>query len=260
MAGRDPAWADPELGAARALDPRERPRRGLGRRARRLARELARDRAGREPPDDPPLDATGSTGRARSTRAREQRHLAYDKNWLTCDNGPASPFRGRCYLAYTLVGEPRDDLAVQRSDDGGRTWSAAVTLRTPVTGVIPVVRPDGTLVLPFWSERARACSRSLQGRRRHPREPDPVRGAPREAGEPLRGPPSRGGRRSSRPRADGLAGLPLRPACDGNDVVLSQSADGATWSAPVRVTRGRNASIPTIGVEPGPVGSRSPTT
>ena len=50
-------------------------------------------------------------------------NLAYDKNWLTCDNGPTSPFRGRCYLAYTLVGDPRDDLALQRSDDGGRTWS-----------------------------------------------------------------------------------------------------------------------------------------
>ena len=33
--------------------------------------------------------------------------ISYDKNWLTCDNGPASPLRGRCYLAYTLVGEQR---------------------------------------------------------------------------------------------------------------------------------------------------------
>ena len=52
--------------------------------------------------------------------------LAYDKNWITCDNGPASPYRGRCYVAYTLVGDP-DTVALQRSDDGGRTWSAPVT-------------------------------------------------------------------------------------------------------------------------------------
>ena len=79
--------------------------------------------------------------------------LAYDKNWLTCDNGAASPFRGRCYLAYTLVGEREDDLALQHSDDGGRTWSAPVTQHITVTGVIPVVQPDGKLVLMFWSGR-----------------------------------------------------------------------------------------------------------
>ena len=50
----------------------------------------------------------------------EQPNLAYDKNWLTCDNGPASPFRGRCYLAYTLVGDPR-----------GRRGGAALGRRRP---------------------------------------------------------------------------------------------------------------------------------
>jgi len=43
----------------------------------------------------------------------------------------------------------------------------------------------------------------------------------------------------------------FRPACDANDVVLTQSADGRTWSAPVRVTRDRNAVLPTLGIEPG---------
>ena len=40
-------------------------------------------------------------------------------------------------------------------------------------------------------------------------------------------------------------------SASGNDVVFSRSADGTTWSPPVRVTRGRNAVMPTIGVEPG---------
>ncbi len=39
--------------------------------------------------------------------------------------------------------------------------------------------------------------------------------------------------------------------CTANDVVISRSADGKTWSAPVRVTSGRNVVMPTIGVEPG---------
>ena len=94
---------------------------------------------------------TGPIDAARAPAA----DIAYDKNWLTCDNGAASPFRGRCYLAYTLVGEQEgeDDLAVQHSVDGGVTWSAAATVHIPVTGVIPVVQPNGTLTLVFWSPR-----------------------------------------------------------------------------------------------------------
>ena len=60
-------------------------------------------------------------------------NAAYDKNWLACDNGAASPLRGRCYLAYTLVGEQEgeDDVAVQYSNDGGVTWSAAAKVHIP---------------------------------------------------------------------------------------------------------------------------------
>ncbi len=43
----------------------------------------------------------------------------------------------------------------------------------------------------------------------------------------------------------------FRTSCTANDVVVSRSADGQTWSAPVRVTSGRNVVLPTIGVEPG---------
>jgi hypothetical protein len=43
----------------------------------------------------------------------------------------------------------------------------------------------------------------------------------------------------------------FRTGCTANDVVISRSADGKAWSAPVRVTSGRNVVLPTIGVEPG---------
>jgi hypothetical protein len=178
--------------------------------------------------------------------------LGYDKNWLTCDNGAASPFRGRCYLAYTLVGEREDELAVQRSDDGGRTWSPAVTMVIPVTGVIPVVRPDGMLVLVFWSPRTGMVAvRSTDGglslseavliSELRTRDARPVRAPPLVAAE-----------------ADQAGGVVavwqdcrFRAGCEANDVVLSRSADGIAWSEPARVTAGRNAAIPTIGVEPG---------
>ena len=43
----------------------------------------------------------------------------------------------------------------------------------------------------------------------------------------------------------------FQTGCAANDIVISRSPDGKTWSTPVRVTSGRNAVMPTIGVEPG---------
>jgi len=178
--------------------------------------------------------------------------LAYDKNWLTCDNGAASPFRGRCYLAYTLVGDPDDAVAVQRSDDGGRTWSPAVTLRIRVTGVIPVVQRDGALTLVFWSPRTGVVAvRSTDG--------GVTLGAPVTVSElrsrdtrPFRSPPIVAA------DVDGAGRIAVlwqdcrfNAGCSANDVLLARSADGSTWSEPARVTSGRNAAMPTLGVEPG---------
>ena len=74
-----------------------------------------------------------------------------DKSWIACDNGVASPFRGRCYVAYTDFAGPGVNIAVQSSSDGGLTWSAATKVRVSVDvpGVQPVVRPSGQLVLVF---------------------------------------------------------------------------------------------------------------
>ena len=181
----------------------------------------------------------------------EGERLAYDKNWITCDNGVASPFRGRCYIAYTLIGEP-DAVAVQRSDDGGRTWSAAVTRRLPVTGVIPVVQPDGRLVLTFWSGRTGMVSVTSTDGGVTLDEPVLIsRLTPRDA-RPFRAPPLIAA------DIDGNGDVIVtwqdcrfRPGCAANDIVVSRSLDGGrTWANPTRVTTGRNAVMPTIGVEP----------
>ena len=177
--------------------------------------------------------------------------LAYDKNWLTCDNGARSPFRGRCYLAYTLLGRS-DSVAVQRSDDGGRTWSPAVTQQIPVTGVIPVVQADGRLVLTFWSGRSGMVSLTSSDGGVTFSGPFGISSLATRNARPFRAPPliaadlERSG--------DVLTtwqDCRFRSSCTGNDVVISRSSDGQTWSAPVRITSGRNVVLPTIGVEPG---------
>ena len=53
----------------------------------------------------------------------------YDKEWLTCDNSPASRFYGRCYVTTTLFQNGlhgsfvSSDIFISWSDDGGRTWT-----------------------------------------------------------------------------------------------------------------------------------------
>ncbi|MGH3072648.1 MAG: sialidase family protein [Gaiellaceae bacterium] len=191
------------------------------------------------------------TGPTDATVAQSEQ-LAYDKNWIACDNGAASPFRGRCYLAYTLVGDRIDDVAVQRSDDGGRTWSAATTRRIAVTGVIPVVRTDGQLVLTFWSGRTGMVALTSTDGGVTLADPVVISQLTARNAAPFRAPPLIAA------ELDGSGGVlaawqdcRFRPGCAANDVVLSRSADGRTWTAPVRVTTGRNAVLPTIGVEPG---------
>jgi hypothetical protein len=177
--------------------------------------------------------------------------LAYDKNWLTCDNGATSPFRGRCYLAYTLVGD-QDSVAVQRSDDGGRTWSQPVTLRIAVTGVIPVTRPDGMLVLVFWSPRTGMVAVSSTDGGVTLGAPVVISTLEARDARPLRAPPLIAAEVDPAGRVVAVwQDCRFRSGCSANDVVVSRSADGTTWSAPARVTSGRNAVIPTIGIEPG---------
>ncbi len=98
---------------------------------------------------------------------------ALDKQWLTCDNGKASPFGGHCYLAYTDVAHDTDPdhrgshIAVQSSSDGGRTWSAPVLLTVNANivspGVQPVVRPNGELVVVFFEDGMAEAVRSNDG-------------------------------------------------------------------------------------------------
>src|SRR4051794_13181260 len=68
-----------------------------------------------------------------------------DKEWLACDNGSASQFRGRCYLVYT-----DDDLhriSLQISDDGGSSWSPPARIAGELIGALPVIQPDGTVTV-----------------------------------------------------------------------------------------------------------------
>ncbi|HWG56348.1 MAG TPA: hypothetical protein VNT58_07490 [Gaiellaceae bacterium] len=179
--------------------------------------------------------------------------IAFDKQWLVCDNGTSSRFRGRCYLVFNDF--TRRGMSLVTSTDGGLTWSQPVTLPfTPFyLGAFPVIQPDGTLVILArvgLEERYLGAVRSRDGGAtlEQPVQIAPMRAAPT------------GHRTPDIPAADVDAsgriwvawhGCILRPTCTGNDVLVAHSADGASWSQPIRATNGRNAAIPAIAAGPG---------
>jgi hypothetical protein len=70
-----------------------------------------------------------------------------DKNWIVCDNTATSPFYGHCYTEWDNHGGG-NLLQMSTSSDGGQTWSAAASNGTGVIGGQPVVRPNGTVIVP----------------------------------------------------------------------------------------------------------------
>ncbi|MBD0330625.1 MAG: exo-alpha-sialidase [Thermoleophilia bacterium] len=186
--------------------------------------------------------------------------VALDKQWLACDNGTASPFRGRCYLSYTDLRTGRR-IVTQTSSDGGRTWSAPVfTARGDAVGAFPVSRPNGDLVVVYSDWTAILAARSTDGGASF--------SAPVRIGQAVG--PRLGNYRAFPALASADAdrsgtvyvtwyACRLRGACSTTDVVLATSADGATWSGPVRVpTRASGARVPVtpaIAVDPATSGA-----
>ncbi len=105
-------------------------------------------------------------------------------------------------------------LQMSTSTDGGLTWSAPATNNTGVIGGQPVVRPDGTVIVPIANANETADRRvQLHQRRRelerghHDRDDPPPHGR----GQPARGAAALRGDRRRRHGLRRLGGLPLPP-------------------------------------------------
>ena len=195
---------------------------------------------------------SNASAAAEESAAGGDEAIGFDKNWLACDNTQTSPFYGRCYLVYTHSAD-RDMLAVTWSTDGGSTWSPPVNIGArPAVGVFPAIRPTGELAVVYlWETNPSAIAASLS--------PDggaswgaPVRIADLNAGCPIRG-----FRAFALPSADvdrngriWATWHDCVPGASTNAVFVATSDDGFSWTPPSVVTRGRNAVLPAIGIDP----------
>ena len=187
-----------------------------------------------------------------------------DKNWIVCDDTASSPFYGNCYTEWDNNGNG-NELQMSTSSNGGQTWSAPATNGSGVIGGQPLVRPDGTVIVPIANANVTAIGafHSTNGGaswsamttiatiRHHT-----VAGSLRE--DPLPSAEIDGAGTvyvvwsDSRFRSGGRV----------NDIVISHStnATGTTWSAVARVpidatTSGIDHFIPGLGVNKATSGS-----
>lgn len=189
----------------------------------------------------------------------------YDKEWIVCDNWPSSRFRGRCYVSY--MNFTIDTIETRRSTNGGRTWSAPVSIdarRSPaiVNGVQNVVRPDGSLVLVFsvfgaLTGNELATARSTDG--------GVSFSAPAQIAQMdgpdvswLRAPPFA----SADVDAAGTVYVTWRDCLPSEpclaDILLATSRDGIGWSEPARVPTGVGGAynlLPALAVDPATSGA-----
>jgi len=186
-------------------------------------------------------------------------NLLLDKEWIVCDNGVVSPHRGSCYVTYSDFRTVQ--LSFQASRDGGLTWEAPVSApdnagRASMLGAAapapqPVVQPDGDLIVPYHDEVRIAAVRSTDGGRSFSA---PVGIAPTQFRRTpgLRAPPL--------PSADVdgngtvyVVWHDCGATCSANKLVFSFSADGITWSAPIRLALGRTGAdfvLPGLAADP----------
>jgi hypothetical protein len=180
---------------------------------------------------------------------------SYDKGWIVCDNHTTSRFYGSCYLIWDNI--PTQQVFMQRSKDGGKHWAAPVEpAGSPLgSGGEPVVQPDGRVVVPYQPSvilsqtpfialgTAVDSFSSLNGGRSWTSSAKVADLHQRFFGFTYRTAsfPSVGVGGDGRVYAV-WQDCQFEPGCATDDVVMSSTKNGRSWSSPTRVPTGPRGS------------------
>ncbi len=179
-----------------------------------------------------------------------------DKNWTVCDNTPTSLFYGNCYTEWDQA-FGSGDVLMSVSSDGGQTWGPGLPSSDHAGGLggEPLVQPNGTVIVPFQGGGIDVFSSTNGGVSWGKSQQIAIINSHFVAA---------GLRNPNLPSAaiDGGGNVYVvwsdcrfRSKCAENDIVMSTSADGKTWSAVTRIPIDATTStvdhfIPGIGADP----------
>ena len=163
----------------------------------------------------------------------------YDKTWVACDNTKSSSFYGNCYVAWDDA-NLGDLLLTSTSSDGGNTWGAKKTTANNGAGLggQPLAQPSGDVIVPVLSAFA-----------------DQILSYKSTNGGTSWSATTLVSNISEHVPAGSLRSLPLpsaevdgagkvyvvwqdcrfRAGCASNDIVMSTTSNGTTWTTPVRI-------------------------
>jgi hypothetical protein len=173
-----------------------------------------------------------------------------DKNWIACDNTATSPYYGNCYTEFDDNGAG-NAIKMAASSNGGTSWTVKSAGSTGLGGQ-PVVRPNGTVLVPYESNNGQIRSfRSVDGGATWRAsvlvatvQEHTVAGNLRTSALP-----------SAEIDSAGTAYVVwqdcrFQSGCPANDIVMSKSTSETTWGSVTRVTSdGGDHFIPGIGVD-----------
>jgi hypothetical protein len=181
-----------------------------------------------------------------------------DKNWIACDNTAASPYYGHCYIQWDNP-SANGLIWMSTSTDGGLTWGPELTSADFINGIggQPVVQPNGTVIVPFesWSGLNMLTFTSTTGG---------ASWGPSTTISTISDHTVAGNLRTSPLPSAAVDGggtvyvvwqdCRFRTNCTANDMVLTTSTDGVTWTTPTRIPIDSASStvdhfIPGLGVD-----------
>jgi hypothetical protein len=184
-----------------------------------------------------------------------------DKNWSVCDNTPSSPYYGNCYTEWDQA-FGTGDVLLSVSSDGGKTWGPGLPSSDHAGGLggEPLVQPNGTVIVPFEGGGIDVFSSTNGGTSWGKSQQIATIDSHLDGG---------GIRNPNLPGAaiDGAGKVfvvwsdcRFRKSCASNDIVMSSSTNGTTWSAVTRIPIDATITtvdhfLPGIGIDPATSGS-----
>jgi BNR repeat-like domain len=162
-----------------------------------------------------------------------------DKDWIVCDTTSTSSFYGHCYVEWDNNGGG-NVIHMSTSTDGGNTWGSQLNTANNATGIggQPLVQPNGTVIVPIdnanetsvlafnstnggtsWSSTTTVASIQSHA------DAGGIRSGPLPSAE-----------------IDGAGKVfvvwedcRFETRCRANDIVMSTSTNGTTWTAVTRI-------------------------
>jgi hypothetical protein len=159
----------------------------------------------------------------------------YDKTWIGCDTWKNSPNYGTCYTTWDDFVDS-DLMMLSRSTDGGKHWTLATVAPAHGLGGQPVAQPNGNVVVPFWADAGQIQSLvSTDGGKTYT-GPYTISGQLDHGVVGLRTEPLPSAEVDKKGKVYVTwQDCQFRSSCSSNDIVMSTSKNGHTWSTLARI-------------------------